>query len=307
MSASVSTKLVLAAAVALSGCAVGSATPATTAPTAPTNTTPPPADPPAPAGTFSITVERTACRGYCPAYTLTVDGTGEVLYEGKRAVAVPGAQTGTVDPAVVEQLRASVVASKFFEMEDCYCERTITDLPSVIVTVTDGDMKKRVEHYTGDKSAPSALGQLAAAVVNLAGADQWITGAGGELSISLERQPCLGKCPAYTVTISGGGAVTFEGKSHVAETGTQTATIPAEKVTRLRQMLTDANFDQMSDCYCERKVTDLPTAIITVTVDGKTKTVKHYMGDPSAPPALEALEDSIDAIAGTQRWIEGVQ
>ena len=45
-------------------------------------------------------------------------------------------------------------------------------------------------------------------------------------AVTLERTPCFGTCPVYTVAISRSGEVTFDGKRHVAHTGQATATIP---------------------------------------------------------------------------------
>ena len=36
--------------------------------------------------------------------------------------------------------------------------------------------------------------------------------------ITLERGPCFGTCPVYSVTLDGSGAVLFEGRRFVADT-----------------------------------------------------------------------------------------
>ena len=47
-------------------------------------------------------------------------------------------------------------------------------------------------------------------------------------------------------------------------------------------------------------VTDRPTKIVTVTVNGRTKRVEDYL---AAPDSLEEFEREIDAAAGTTRWV----
>lgn len=47
-------------------------------------------------------------------------------------------------------------------------------------------------------------------------------------------------------------------------------------------------------------VTDLPTTFISVTVNGRTKTVEDYV---AAPDSLAEFEREIDAAAGTKRWV----
>ena len=54
----------------------------------------------------------------------------------------------------------------------------------------------------------------------------------------------------------------------------------------------------------------MPSAIISIKIDGKEKTVKHYLGclksgDPFElfPFALVNLENKIDEIVETNRWV----
>ena len=52
--------------------------------------------------------------------------------------------------------------------------------------------------------------------------------------------------------------------------------------------------------------TDMPSAFTSLTVDGKTKTVRHYHGDFSAPKELTELEDKIDEIVNSNQWIKSL-
>ena len=49
-------------------------------------------------------------------------------------------------------------------------------------------------------------------------------------------------------------------------------------------------------------ITDQSTITTSVTRDGETKQIVHYLGDNSAPVALAYLENWIDAAANTQQW-----
>jgi hypothetical protein len=51
-----------------------------------------------------IRLERTACYGTCPAYKVTIYGTGEVIYEGKAHVRVVGTRRAKIAPHTAEQL-----------------------------------------------------------------------------------------------------------------------------------------------------------------------------------------------------------
>ncbi len=57
--------------------------------------------------------------------------------------------------------------------------------------------------------------------------------------------------------------------------------------------------------HCERKARILPAAPTSVRAVGRVKRIEHYHGDSGAPKILGALENKIDATAGSERWIGG--
>ncbi len=125
-------------------------------------------------------------------------------------------------------------------------------------------------------------------------------------SITLERQPCFGFCPVYTVTLHGDGRVEYNGADFVEVTGPQTATIDPAAVQALADRMIAAGYLDMNDEYLNQEVTDHPYAITSLTLtDGTTKRIAHYYGDSSAPAVLTELETAIDETAGTAQWTEG--
>jgi hypothetical protein len=128
-------------------------------------------------------------------------------------------------------------------------------------------------------------------------------------AVTLERTPCFGTCPVYTVAIARGGEVTFTGKRYVADTGPATATIPPERVDSLLAELEAAGYFGFADAYvmdspaCGMYATDSPTVITSATRNGETKTIRHDRGCSGAPPELSQLEQRIDEVAGTGRWV----
>jgi hypothetical protein len=52
------------------------------------------------------------------------------------------------------------------------------------------------------------------------------------------------------------------------------------------------------------QMTDLPTTTITLTRNGRTKSVLDYGGfSAGMPQAVRDLQDEIDRVAGTSRWV----
>ena|SRR5438445_9510076 len=55
----------------------------------------------------------------------------------------------------------------------------------------------------------------------------------GSVSITLERTPCYGHCPVYTVTVHGNGMVEYLGKSNVDIPGAQMTTVDPQRILDL--------------------------------------------------------------------------
>jgi Domain of unknown function (DUF6438) len=127
--------------------------------------------------------------------------------------------------------------------------------------------------------------------------------------VTLERGPCFGTCPVYAVTLDGSGAVLFEGRRFVANTGISTGSVPSARVDSLVAELIAGGYFDFADRYragepgCERYATDLPSVITEVRAGGRRKRIEHDHGCMDAPEALTVLEGRIDSVAGVARWI----
>ena len=125
----------------------------------------------------------------------------------------------------------------------------------------------------------------------------------GPVAITLTRTVCFGFCPAYTVSITGDGQVTYNGQSFVNVTGEQHATIAPEAVQDLLRRFDNVRFESLNDAY-RANVTDLPTTTVTLTRNGHRKVVVDYGGlSAGMPPAIRDLQGEIDRVAGTSRWV----
>lgn len=125
-----------------------------------------------------------------------------------------------------------------------------------------------------------------------------------KVTVTLERTGCFGSCPSYTVAVSTTGIV-FEGRGFVVAEGKHTDTADADEVRKLAKRIVKADFYSMDDSY-EASVTDNPTYVLTVLIDGQRKQVVDYVGVWEGMPAvITELEEGVDAFAQTQRWIEG--
>lgn len=134
-----------------------------------------------------------------------------------------------------------------------------------------------------------------------------ITPSGGGATpelITIERQPCFGFCPVYTLSIHGDGHVQYNGTDHVDVTGEQTSTISAAEVQSLADAMIEAGYLEWNDSYMNQDVTDQAYVITSITLsDGTTKRIEHYHGDFSAPEGLTDVENMIDRTANVAQWV----
>lgn len=65
-----------------------------------------------------IALERTACLGACPTYSVAIAGDGRVEWIGKDNVAAPGRRQGRVTRAELEELSRRLDRAQFFERNE---------------------------------------------------------------------------------------------------------------------------------------------------------------------------------------------
>jgi len=127
--------------------------------------------------------------------------------------------------------------------------------------------------------------------------------------VLLERGPCFGSCPVYSVQVDAEGHVVWHGRRStagisVACQGERRWRVGADAVAKLEAQVDGSGFFQFADAYRGR-VTDLPTYTVTVTRRGRTKTVVDYAGGTVGMPAeMTTLELAIDDQAGAIRCID---
>jgi ankyrin repeat protein len=123
--------------------------------------------------------------------------------------------------------------------------------------------------------------------------------------MKLSRTECFGACPSYEVELTGEGRVSYQGTNFVALRGRHGATVDQGVVKDLVERFRRADFFTLNDAY-RAPITDNPTYTVSLTVDGRTKTVEDYVGLAGGmPDAVHDLENAIDRAAGSDRWLLG--
>jgi hypothetical protein len=117
--------------------------------------------------------------------------------------------------------------------------------------------------------------------------------------ITLHRTMCFGTCPVYRITIYGTGEVVYQGYYFVRVKGPRTAYISQGQVRALVEEFAELDFFDLEDSYIV-PATDLPSTILSLSVDGRSKTVDVYGG--GAPPEFYDLVKAIEDAVTVHRW-----
>lgn len=121
------------------------------------------------------------------------------------------------------------------------------------------------------------------------------------LHITIEKTPCYGMCPTYSLKISGDGKAVWEGTKNVKREAQDSAMISQDEVAKLVNAFDANNFYTLEDRYDSRMVSDLPSTTITIVKNGQRKSVYSYFG---APKEFTNVAHAIEDIAVAHGWLE---
>lgn len=253
-----------------------------------------------------ITLERTACFGTCPMYTVSIYEDGKVVYEGENFVTVTGEQTSEIPPETVAAMVDAFEAVGYFDWNEAYDAMTVTDLPSAITSVTRDGETHRINHYMGDSSAPLALSFLEQWIDDMAVTSLW-TGSEATVAtisngmespvVSLQHGPNFGFGPVYDIVAYGDGTVVFVGIANVDHIGVYVSQTDAANIDVIAQQANAFGYFDWQDRYDTMVMTDQAYITSSVRWEDQYKTILRYDGDPNAPIGILRIEQSIEQLA----------
>lgn len=122
----------------------------------------------------TITLVRGACFGFCPIYRVSIDGAGNVVYNGERFVNVRGEQRAQIPASDVRALLRRFDEIGFTRLRDSY-RANVTDLPTYTVSLTRNGVTKTVVDYGGTGAGmPESVRELQAEIDRVARTDRWV-------------------------------------------------------------------------------------------------------------------------------------
>ncbi len=138
-----------------------------------------------------------------------------------------------------------------------------------------------------------------------------------DVLITMSRGPCYGRCPVYTVTITGTGLVTYSEGQLIGSPDDRNGQVSVKKVVSLLNTFIAERFWDARECYktlpgvsvqedgktaafVEAIESDHPTTILTLRIGRYEKRVSLSFGYPSW---LGKLAKKVDRVAGTKKWV----
>ncbi len=110
-----------------------------------------------------------------------------------------------------------------------------------------------------------------------------------EFIVEVSTTPCYGTCPVYSLDIYSNGNAHFEGILYTDIEGEIEAQLPQSEVDSLKQFILANNFFKLDSIYDDPYISDLPSTIISVSVEGKKKRVKGRCNKPAEFNEIESF------------------
>lgn len=112
------------------------------------------------------------------------------------------------------------------------------------------------------------------------------------LLASIQRTACFGQCPMYKTTFMDNGEVIYIGKRFVDRIGTYSTLLDVEEINSIKARATEYGYFELDSLY-PTPITDFPSCITEVQINGKHKRVIDRRNPPDELKAFEKFLDSL--------------
>lgn len=117
--------------------------------------------------------------------------------------------------------------------------------------------------------------------------------------IVMQKGPCHGTCPVYTLTVYERGLVAYQGERFSNKSGLHVKRLEKSAYEALIRAFDEANLFRYENVYAAR-IPDLPT--VTLRYTNKEGESKQIMGKDGRPEPVMLLENMLEAIANSTGW-----
>ena len=121
----------------------------------------------------AVTLTRSGCYGTCPAYVVTIFGSGRVEFRGETYVCEKSPVATQIDSKLARRLVDGLQVVDFSKMSS-YTHHDLIHGFMATVTLRQGGSEHKVEHYHGDANAPRLLSMIEERIDVVAGTSAWL-------------------------------------------------------------------------------------------------------------------------------------
>lgn len=131
---------------------------------------------------FKISFSTTQCFGKCPVYSVTLDQSGNVEFDGEQNVDKLGKSSKKVAATAAAEVYEALQSAGYFELKDAYaidspdCERARTDAPTYKWSVEHDGKTKPLSQYLGCEGvdALDKVREVSKLLIEKAAISEWI-------------------------------------------------------------------------------------------------------------------------------------
>jgi hypothetical protein len=119
------------------------------------------------------------------------------------------------------------------------------------------------------------------------------------LAVYFEKTPCFGRCPVYKVHIYESGFATYEGLNFAELMGLYAHRFSNQELQDILRMAEEIDYFALEEEYDDPRISDLPTTISKIRLNGKEHQVKARSG---IPKYLKDFHENLGVFLREQDW-----
>lgn len=120
---------------------------------------------------FNLKMDKGACFGSCPVYSLEIDHQGNAIYDGKRFTEKSGMYKYKLTKDQFKQVTDQLELMNFFALQDNF-KSDVADLPTVTIAHTHRGLKKSI---SGKDTRPKRVLDLQKILEDIAKSEGWVS------------------------------------------------------------------------------------------------------------------------------------
>ncbi len=124
-----------------------------------------------------------------------------------------------------------------------------------------------------------------------------------DISITYLQGGCRGSCPYFSIAVNGDRSFQYIGFRNVLIVDTVLGRVTNQQFLDLIEIFQQSNYFDLNDEYVAIGITDMASAVTSIRLGPRFKSVRHYFGDRTAPNELKVLYSKINHTLNTQQWV----